>query len=97
VYASIRDTSTNHQANKNINKVALKRPLISGGFREQRICRAGEEQPTVRGRHHDAEHKPYLQLDGEVLCGTRSLGRGLELVVGCVKILNKKKKKHGDG
>jgi hypothetical protein len=62
-----------------MNKVGLNRPLKSGGFREQRICRSGEEHPAVRGRHHGEEHKPYLQWDNDVLCGTKSLGTGFEL------------------
>jgi len=87
-WGTICQTHTNYQANKKISKLGLNRPLISGSFREQRIYRSGEEQPAIRGRHQGAEHKPYIQWDTDVLCGTMSVGRGLEFVVGCVKILN---------
>ena len=68
--------------------VELNRPMKSGGFREQRICRLSDEHPAVRGRYHDAEHKPHIQWVTGVLYGTMSTGRSLELEVGSVKILN---------
>jgi hypothetical protein len=72
-----------------MNKVGLNRLLISGGFIEERIFSqvknnqlSEEDTLAVRGRHIGAEYKPYIQWDTDVLCGTKSLGRGLELVVG---------------